>query len=78
MKMISILGAIALLCAHAADAANLSPGQWPAADRSMVEQQESQGFSPSQTQLIESDKGLVSADRLSDRRLCRRRSTSSR
>jgi len=61
MRMISMMATIALLNAHGANAANLSPSQWPAVERSKLEQQERQSFSPAETQLIEGSAGLVSA-----------------
>jgi len=59
--MASMMGVLALLGAQAVAAANLSPAQWPAGERTAVEQQERQGFSPAKSQLIEGDAGLVSA-----------------
>src|ERR1700677_3138819 len=61
MKLISVLGATMLLGAQVAAAANLSPERWPASERAALEHQESEGYSPAQSQVIESDSGLVSA-----------------
>jgi gamma-glutamyltranspeptidase / glutathione hydrolase len=61
MKKVLISGIAALLSAQWSGAANLSPGQWRAAERERLEQQESQSWSPAQARSVEGSGGLVSA-----------------
>ena len=45
----------------AARAADLSPGLWPAAERTRLEALESQGWSPQEARLVEGKQGIISA-----------------
>ena len=61
MKRVWILSMASLLGTQLANAADLSPGKWPKADRERLEQLESQSWSPLQAGSVAGDSGLVSA-----------------
>jgi gamma-glutamyltranspeptidase / glutathione hydrolase len=61
MKHACIVGAAALLAAQALNAADLSPGKWPAAEREKLEQQENASWSPATAASVDGSSGMVSA-----------------
>jgi gamma-glutamyltranspeptidase / glutathione hydrolase len=61
MKSILPCGAITLLIASMSYAADLSPANWPPAEKTRVEKLESQTMSPLKAQSVESDGGIVSS-----------------
>lgn len=61
MKRVWILSMASLLGTQLANAADLSPGKWPKAERERLEQSESQSWSPLQAGSVSGDSGLVSA-----------------
>jgi len=61
MKRVWILSMASLLGTQLANAADLSPGKWPKAERERLEQLESQSWSPLQAGSVAGDSGLISA-----------------
>jgi gamma-glutamyltranspeptidase/glutathione hydrolase len=54
-------GIFALISATPAQAAEISPAKWPAADRELAEKQEAAGWTPSSARSISGKKGVISA-----------------
>jgi len=61
MKLAPFAGGLALLAATTANAADLSPGRWPAEERARLEALEAQTWSPLQTSVVSGGGGIVSA-----------------
>jgi gamma-glutamyltranspeptidase / glutathione hydrolase len=61
MKHACIFGVAALMSAQALNAADLSPGKWPAAEREKLEQQENASWSPPAAASVDGSGGMISA-----------------